>query len=146
MWSGLVFEKQDAYAQEESALSYLRGGGAASYGSPPIALVLVDNVSSLGWEHINLTGDCLGAATPRSAPASLGHYDLCNPLRLRFFQFSEAPPYSIGTGEPSISCSMSACWCSPAIRELMRLEMRCNKEAFSLLHALKNMLRITSQL
>ncbi|WP_410260854.1 Tn3 family transposase [Klebsiella pneumoniae] len=38
---------------------------------------------SLGWEHINLTGDYLGAAAPRSARASSGRH-VCNRLSVLY--------------------------------------------------------------
>lgn len=53
---------------------------------------LLQYLSSLSWEHINLTGDYLWRSSAKMAQASPGHFALCDQLNVRFFPFSEAAP------------------------------------------------------
>ena len=66
----------------ERATSALRGNGTA------LDDTLLQYLSPLGWEHINLTG----AAAPRSVRGSLGHCDRCHRLSVLYFPFSETTP------------------------------------------------------
>jgi hypothetical protein len=70
----------------ERAANALRGHGQA------VDDGLLQYLSPLGWEHINLTGDYLCAAAPRSARASSGRYGRCNRLSVLYFPFSETTP------------------------------------------------------
>ncbi len=72
----------------ERATSALRGNGTA------LDDTLLQYLSPLGWEHINLTGDYLCAAAPRSVRGSLGHCDRCHRLSVLYFPFSETTPIS----------------------------------------------------
>jgi hypothetical protein len=63
----------------------LRGNGHA------VDDTLLQYLSPLGWEHINLTGDYLWQQRKIGAGSS-GRYDRCNRLSVRFFPFSEATP------------------------------------------------------
>jgi hypothetical protein len=70
----------------ERATHGLRGTGHA------VDDVLLQYLSPLGWEHINLTGDYPGAAAPRSARASSGRCEHCNRLNVLYFPNSETTP------------------------------------------------------
>ena len=72
----------------ERAAHALRGNGHA------VDDALLQYLSPLGWEHINLTGDYLWRSSARSARASSGRYDRCNRLSVLYFPFSEATPRS----------------------------------------------------
>ena len=53
---------------------------------------LLQYLSPLGWEHINLTGDYLWRRSVKSARASSGRYVQSEELSVRFFPFSETAP------------------------------------------------------
>ena len=55
---------------------------------------LLQYLSPLGWEHINLTGTTFGATVSRSVRKNSDRYDLCHRLSVRFFPFSETTPVS----------------------------------------------------
>ena len=61
---------------------YLERAASALHGYDPIDEGLLHYRSSLGWEHINLTGDYLRRS---DTGASSGRYGRCNRLSVRFF-------------------------------------------------------------
>ena len=71
----------------ERAAHTLRGNGHA------VDETLLQYLSPLGWEHINLTGDDLWRSSAKvGARASSGRYARSPGLSVRFFPFSEATP------------------------------------------------------
>jgi hypothetical protein len=76
----------------ERAMNALRGHGQA------VDDGLLQYLSPLGWEHINLTGDYLWRSAPRSARASSGRYGRCNRLSVLYFPFSETTPNCQNSG------------------------------------------------
>ncbi len=67
----------------ERAAHALRGNGHAVDDS------LLQYLSPLGWEHINLTGDYLWRSSAKIGAGSSGRYGLCNRLSVLYFPFSE---------------------------------------------------------
>ncbi|WP_308387258.1 Tn3 family transposase [Escherichia coli] len=70
----------------ERAAHALRGNGHAVDDS------LLQYLSPLGWEHINLTGDYLWRSSAKIGAGSSGRYGLCNRLSVLYFPFSETTP------------------------------------------------------
>ena len=68
----------------ERASNALRGHGQT------VDDALLQYLSPLGWEHINLTGDYLWRSS-QDRRASSGRYDRCNRLSVRFFRFLRRP-------------------------------------------------------
>ncbi|WP_407218896.1 Tn3 family transposase [Enterobacter hormaechei] len=87
----------------ERAAHALRGNGHA------VDDALLQYLSPLGWEHINLTPAITSgaAAAPRSARASSGRYDRCNRLSVLYLMRWSLPPSQyyaedrLSFGEPS---------------------------------------------
>ena len=53
---------------------------------------LLQYLSPLGWEHINLTGDYLWRSSAKVGAGSSGHCDRCHRLSVLYFPFSETTP------------------------------------------------------
>jgi hypothetical protein len=53
---------------------------------------LLQYLSPLGWEHINLTGDYLWRSSAKIGACKSGCYGHCNRLSVLYFPFSEATP------------------------------------------------------
>ncbi|HHQ4787946.1 TPA: hypothetical protein ACSP23_003420, partial [Aeromonas hydrophila] len=54
---------------------------------------LLQYLSPLGWEHINLNGDYLWRSSAKvGARGSSGHCDRCHRLSVLYFPFSETTP------------------------------------------------------
>jgi hypothetical protein len=70
----------------ERATSALRGNGTA------LDDTLLQYLSPLGWEHINLTGDYLWRSSAKVGAGSSGHCDRCHRLSVLYFPFSETTP------------------------------------------------------
>jgi hypothetical protein len=67
----------------ERATSALRDHGKA------LDDTLLQYLSPLGWEHINLTGDYLWRSSAKVGAGSSGHCGRCNRLSVLYFPFSE---------------------------------------------------------
>jgi TnpA family transposase len=76
----------------ERATHALRAQGQA------IGHSLLQHLSPLGWEHINLTGDYVWRQSPTLAQGSSGHCDRWPSLSVRFIPFSEAAPSTESPG------------------------------------------------
>ncbi len=71
----------------ERAAHALRGNGHAVDDS------LLQYLSPLGWEHINLTGDYLWRSSAKIGAGKFSRcYGLCNRLSVLYFPFSETTP------------------------------------------------------
>jgi hypothetical protein len=63
---------------------------------------LLQYLSPLGWEHINLTGDYLWRSSAKVGAGSSGRCDRCHRLSVLYFPFSETTPK-----EPRLICPAS---------------------------------------
>ncbi len=85
----------------ERATNALNGHGK------PVDETLLQYLSPLGWEHINLTGDYLGAAALGPAQASSDRCDHCHRLNVLYLMRWSLPPSQyyaedrLSFGEPS---------------------------------------------
>ncbi|BBV16397.1 hypothetical protein IOMTU157_1646 [Citrobacter portucalensis] len=85
----------------ERAAHALRGNGHA------VDDALLQYLSPLGWEHINLTGDYLWRSSAKIGAESSGRYDRCNRLSVLYLMRWSLPPSQyyaedrLSFGEPS---------------------------------------------